>query len=400
MSDPNQADPMQAATQPDAVMETESVPVAPDFVATECETAREQIAAAWQLHVEQIQEQLERGWRDQVSAALEERFAALRANFDAELERRVASRVTEELERGREAARRAMSERLNQTARRLDQAADLPAWAAALLDGAAAFCSTAALFSIIQGELQYEDHRSERGLDLAALDERTPLSDAPAFAGVVETLDAVIAMATAAQISPRLATVFGELEDKRVCLLPIVVGHSEDQRRVAAILYVEGDGEPVDVNLLEIVTSLAGIRLDARQAAQRAATAAPAGNMMSIAPAAAPVPVPAPAVAAPAGPDWAAMAREEQELHAKAQRFARVRVAEMRLYQAQAVRQGREDRCLYKALRGEMDRGRAQFKHEFMSVASMVDYFHLELVRTLANDDASLLGEDYPGPLV
>jgi len=29
----------------------------------------------------------------------------------------------------------------------------------------------------------------------------------------------------------------------------------------------------------------------------------------------------------------------------------------------------------------------------------MIDYFHVELVRTLANDDASMLGPDYPGPL-
>ena len=35
-----------------------------------------------------------------------------------------------------------------------------------------------------------------------------------------------------------------------------------------------------------------------------------------------------------------------------------------------------------------------------MSAAkSMVDYFHLELVHTLANDDPALLGQDYPGPL-
>jgi len=30
----------------------------------------------------------------------------------------------------------------------------------------------------------------------------------------------------------------------------------------------------------------------------------------------------------------------------------------------------------------------------------MVDYLHLELLRTLANDDSDLLGKDYPGPLV
>jgi hypothetical protein len=30
----------------------------------------------------------------------------------------------------------------------------------------------------------------------------------------------------------------------------------------------------------------------------------------------------------------------------------------------------------------------------------MVDYLHLEMVHTLANDDAELLGKDYPGPLL
>jgi hypothetical protein len=30
----------------------------------------------------------------------------------------------------------------------------------------------------------------------------------------------------------------------------------------------------------------------------------------------------------------------------------------------------------------------------------MLDYLHLEMVRTLAQDDAELLGAEYPGPLV
>jgi hypothetical protein len=30
----------------------------------------------------------------------------------------------------------------------------------------------------------------------------------------------------------------------------------------------------------------------------------------------------------------------------------------------------------------------------------MVDYLHLEMVRSLADDDAILLGPSYPGPLV
>ena len=31
---------------------------------------------------------------------------------------------------------------------------------------------------------------------------------------------------------------------------------------------------------------------------------------------------------------------------------------------------------------------------------TMVDYLHLELVRSFADDDARMLGPDYPGPLV
>jgi hypothetical protein len=48
-----------------------------------------------------------------------------------------------------------------------------------------------------------------------------------------------------------------------------------------------------------------------------------------------------------------------------------------------------------------VDAGRAAFQKTFLAATpTMVDYFHLELVRTLANDDSSFLGNEYPGPLV
>jgi len=382
--------------------DTQPQPV--DFLAAERAVAEDQIGAAWQLHVEQVQEQLERGWRQHVGRALAERFDALQTQFGTEVETRASAMAAEESARAKAAAERVMSERLNQTARRLEQAEDGGGWAGALLDGASAWSARAILFSIINGELQYEDHRAIEEQNLRALlDMRVPTKDAPAFATVLETMDTVIAMATSNELSSQLAEILGANEEKRVCLAPVIVGQSEQKRRVAAILYVESNGEPLDVNVLEVVTALAGMALDCRQAAQRATTQAPAGALMAIAPVAhAPAPVePGPVpVQTPDSPDWARLSREEQELHAKAQRFARVRVAEMRLYQAQAVRQGREQARLYMALRGEMERGRAQFKHEFLTVPSMIDYFHLELVRTLANDDASLLGVEYPGPLV
>ena len=80
---------------------------------------------------------------------------------------------------------------------------------------------------------------------------------------------------------------------------------------------------------------------------------------------------------------------------------ARVQVAEMRLFEADAVQSGRAQRSLYEALRHPIDAAREIFRHTFFApCASMVDYLDLELTRTLANDDADLLGKTYPGPLV
>jgi hypothetical protein len=95
------------------------------------------------------------------------------------------------------------------------------------------------------------------------------------------------------------------------------------------------------------------------------------------------------------------LGKDQQELHLRAQRFARVQVAEMRLYKAQAVKNGRLNADLYSCLKHEIDTGREAFRRDFLSASpSMADYFHLELVQTLANDDAALLGKEYPGPMV
>ena len=91
----------------------------------------------------------------------------------------------------------------------------------------------------------------------------------------------------------------------------------------------------------------------------------------------------------------------EQQIHLRAQRFARVQAAEMRLYHADVVQVGRSRRNLYEALRQPIDDARQSFRTEFFAKCpSMVDYLHLELTRTLANDDPDLFGSTYPGPLV
>jgi hypothetical protein len=88
-------------------------------------------------------------------------------------------------------------------------------------------------------------------------------------------------------------------------------------------------------------------------------------------------------------------------LHLRAQRFARVQVAQLRLYRTAEVQFGRARRDLYGALGEPIDAARESFrKTYFEKCPSMVDYLHLELVRTLANDDPELLGENYPGVIV
>jgi hypothetical protein len=370
-----------------------------DLLAEQRELARDQIAAAWQLHIERIQEQLEAGWRDQVGRALEERFAAMGAALEAEVGRRVAESLAEESQHASAAAARALTERLNQSARRFEQAEDSQAWASALLDAACAFAPRVVLFSALTGELKYEGHRALGGEDLAGLaDFHLPIAEVPAVAGVAETRDTVIAMATPGELSQPLADALALGENQRVCLVPVFVGRGPDPEetrlRLAAVLCADGAEEPLDVNALELLAAHAGATLDARF--HRPAAPAPAGPLIGIVAPPPPAPEPAPAAAV----DYASLPKEEQELHSRAQRFARVRVAEMRLYQPEAVRQGREQARLYQALRGEMDRSRTQFQHEFLCVPSMVDYFHIEVLRTLANDDPSLLGPDYPGPLV
>jgi len=75
-----------------------------------------------------------------------------------------------------------------------------------------------------------------------------------------------------------------------------------------------------------------------------------------------------------------------------ARRYARLLVSEIKLYHESAVVDGRRDRDLAARLGGEIARARAMFEERVAPhVRQRGDYFHDELVRTLANGDASLL---------
>ncbi|MDQ1523341.1 MAG: hypothetical protein QOE47_1265 [Pyrinomonadaceae bacterium] len=95
------------------------------------------------------------------------------------------------------------------------------------------------------------------------------------------------------------------------------------------------------------------------------------------------------------------VSEDERRYHNDARRFARLLVSEIKLYNEQKVRDGRDQSTLYKLLREEIDRSRQMYdKRVAPNVAARYDYFHHELVNTLAEGNVAKLGGDYPGASV
>ncbi len=92
---------------------------------------------------------------------------------------------------------------------------------------------------------------------------------------------------------------------------------------------------------------------------------------------------------------------DEEKVHRDARRFSRLLVSEIELYNKNGVQEGRQNKDLYQRLKKDIDRSRETYEKRFAhTVASQVDYFHEELVKTLAENDPVLLGPGYPGPTV
>ena len=302
------------------------------------------------------------------------------------------SRLSSEVERlfdeARTRARRELADQLNQSVRRLRHAGSLDELAATLVDAAAAFCSGAALFRIDGVVAKGEKIRGvppQAALAFAAFE--VPLAAAPALGGAIESHDPVVTATSASQVSEGLMSLVGHPADGRAFLFPLIV-----KKNVPGLLYCWG---PVQVPALEMLAQVAAAVWDSLIVPEPM-------QLVAIAPAPAPPPPPAPAAPAPEPMSaWDALSPQEQAIHLRAQRFARVQAAEMRLQDAAAVQSGRLQRNLYGTLRARIDDARVTFRRTYFAQCSnMVDYLHLELVRTLAHDDPDLLGKDYPGPLV
>jgi hypothetical protein len=101
------------------------------------------------------------------------------------------------------------------------------------------------------------------------------------------------------------------------------------------------------------------------------------------------------AAAAWGGPT-SAPSGEDRETHGKAQRFARLLIDEIKLYNHAKVSEGRKHKDLYDRLKEDIEKSRSTYQKRYgNSAAGAADYFSQELIRSLAEDDVSLLGSNF-----
>jgi len=103
------------------------------------------------------------------------------------------------------------------------------------------------------------------------------------------------------------------------------------------------------------------------------------------------VEAPAEHESAPAG-----LSPEDQDVHRKAQRFAKLLVDEIKLYNQAKVSEGRKNHDVYDRLKDDIEKSRATFNRRYgSSAAASGNYFSNEVVRSLAEDDITMMGANF-----
>ncbi len=277
-------------------------------------------------------------------------------------------------------ARNVLTSDLNQSLRRLRQYGSESEWVNTLLESASRFAERLAVFEVRKDSLHL---RGQRHMQLPP-DLAIPLASAAAFAGCISAKDTLLSLCTVSEVGRELAA---EVGVGRVRLIPVPNGD-----RVVAILFAPED-DKLDANGLELIAGIASIVLERGGNAglhAQIASAPTVGDIARESSTRQTVP----------WPDWSDLSATDQTLHLRAQRFSRVAVAEAQLARPEACAAGRTAGDLYLFLKVEIDRARDSYRKQFMTIPSMVDYLHLELVRVLAGGDETLMGAEYSGAMV
>jgi len=242
------------------------------------------------------------------------------------------------------------------------------------------------------------------------------------------------------EIDPEFVSRFGRPADDHMLVLPLLL-----KEKVAALVYSDAGteaGGKMDTAALELLVRATSAWLEVASLRKQALKeeTAEAGEKTDVAPAAHAAPVPpdpfaahapkhvaaapdfvppppappvveqpvavahtepvvtssAAAAPAPAADPFANLSPEDADVHRKAQRFARLLVDEIKLYNQVKVAEGRKNKDLYDRLKEDIEKSRGTFQKRYGNTAAAgADYFSQELVRSLAEDDRSIMGANF-----
>lgn len=202
----------------------------------------------------------------------------------------------------------------------------------------------------------------------------------------------------AADVDSRFVGAFGPPADDHAVVVPLIV-----KEKPVALLYADAGvqaGGSFDAAALEILALSAATWLELvtlRRGGAAQEQLAPDKSEPAVAVLTPPAPVAAAAAAAAAAVPETQIAPEDQEVHKKAQRFARLLVDEIKLYNQAKVTEGRKHKDLYDRLKDDIEKSRAIYKKRYAGTpADSADYFRDALIRILADNDSSLLGSNFP----
>ncbi len=313
----------------------------------------------------------------------------------------------------------------------------------ALLDRGSAHCSRIALFVVKSGAASGWQARGFAS-DEAITDLPLDLQSGPAAHAYQNR---VATPGNIAEIDPRFVEVFGGPANEQILLLPLTL-----KDKVAALIYADGgESGTLGASALELLVLATGSWLEVNSLRKQAAKIDSEASG-SIAHAAVPTPPPPvqtvstfsdpfashapkhvpvvsaepqPAASEPAQQEaaaevveveparaaaamamaaapaaatdpWAGLSPGDADIHRKAQRFARLLVDEIKLYNQAKVAEGRRHKDLYDRLKEDIEKSRGTFQKRYGStVASSGDYFQHELLRSLAEDDVAIMGANF-----
>ena len=300
----------------------------------------------------------------------------------------------------------------------------------ALLDAGSAYGSRVALFVVKAGAAHgwqgrgFENDEGVKDLPL----EMTAGPAAHAYQNRVVTPGNI------AEMDRRFVERLGGPQNEQLLVLPLVL-----KDKVAALLYADGgSNDLLDQASLELLVMATSAWLEVVSLRKQAQTQKDSADSAAVVerPAAAPVqavssfsdpfashtpkhiaPVPEPepqpaaevvevpthaaaasAASAPAvaADPFAGLSAEDADTHRKAQRFARLLVDEIKLYNQAKVAEGRRHKDVYDRLKEDIDKSRTTYHKRYgATIAAGGDYFQKEVVRSLAEDDASMMGANF-----